>query len=60
MVNYYNKHGWNGNYWLKEKTFRPRETTQGMEIYNLEGPILNKHLLNAIFPRGKDEKKSII
>lgn len=58
MVNCYNKCGWNGNYWLKERTFRPRETTQGMEIYNLEGTILNKHLLNGLIPKGNRWKGS--
>lgn len=60
VVNYNDKHGWNGNYWLKEKTFRRRETAQGMGIYNLEGPILNKHLLNGIFPKENRWKENTL
>lgn len=60
MVNCNDKHGWNRNYWLKEKIFRPRETTQGMGIYNLEDPIFNKHFLNDIFPKENRWKASTL
>lgn len=61
MVNCNDKRSWNGNYWLKEKTFGPRETTQGVVIYNLQGQILNKYLLTGIFfPKDNKWKGSIL
>lgn len=52
MVNCDNKPWLKWKLLIEGENLQTKGDKQGMEMYNLEGPIFKKHLLNGILPKG--------